>query len=49
MTLVVKLICEWCGDPFTPTNKRGRKPKFCCPSHKQRAYELRKREQALAR
>jgi hypothetical protein len=33
--------CEWCGEPFTPVNKRGPKPKYCRDSHRRRAHEAR--------
>jgi hypothetical protein len=36
-----KLKCAFCGKRF-PASARGRMPKFCCRSHRQRAYELRR-------
>jgi hypothetical protein len=36
-----KLKCAFCGKRFPPP-ARGRMPKFCCRSHRQRAYELRR-------
>ena len=36
------LICEWCGRSFERTNVYGPIPKYCTPSHRQRAYEARK-------
>jgi hypothetical protein len=35
-------LCEWCGRSFTPTNRRGPRPRYCRASHRQRAYELRR-------
>jgi hypothetical protein len=36
------LICEWCGDEFIKPKGRGPVPRFCKPSHRQRAYERRR-------
>ena len=33
--------CKWCGKEI-PQKGRGRPPKYCSDSHKQRAYESRK-------
>ncbi len=34
--------CEWCGERFAVRSGPGRKPKYCRPSHRQRAYEARR-------
>lgn len=34
--------CEWCGDPFDHQFGPGPKPRFCRPSHRQRAYEAKR-------
>ena len=34
--------CEWCGDRFKVRTGSGRRPKYCRPSHRQRAYEARR-------
>ncbi len=34
--------CEWCGEGFAVGRGPGRKPKYCRPSHRQRAYEARR-------
>ena len=34
--------CEWCGERFAVGGGPGRKPKYCRPSHRQRAYEARR-------
>lgn len=33
------LLCDWCQQPFTAPHRRGPKPKYCKPSHRQRAYQ----------
>jgi hypothetical protein len=38
-----KLTCQHCGCRFNPP-ARGRKPRYCSPSHRQLAYEKRKAE-----
>lgn len=51
------LTCQWCGEKFQRPNHRGPPPKFCRPSHRQRAHEHRRQlmpsalllEQAVAR
>jgi len=35
-------VCEWCGESFTPPVRRGPAPRYCRPSHRQRAYEARR-------
>lgn len=40
--------CEWCGEPIPTTAGTGRLPRFCKTSHRQRAYEKRKADAALA-
>ena len=35
--------CAWCGAWFTP-KARGRPPRFCRDSHRQRAFEHRREE-----
>jgi len=45
---VMKLSrCGWCRQTFTPTG-RGRKPRYCTRSHRQRAYEARLEKRKLA-
>lgn len=34
--------CEWCGKEFERPNPRGRLPRFCSPTHRQRAHEQRR-------
>ena len=41
-----KLKCAFCGKRF-PRPARGRMPKYCCRSHRQRAYELRRASERL--
>ena len=36
-----KIKCGWCGTKFVP-NPRGRTPRYCKPSCRQRAYEGRR-------
>jgi hypothetical protein len=43
---VTKKTCLHCGKKFTP-EPRGRAPRYCKPSCRQRAYEIRKFERAL--
>lgn len=38
--------CAWCGDPFSVAVRPGPTPRYCRPSHRQRAYESRKRSRA---
>ncbi len=38
---VTKRICEWCNQEFEASGT-GRPPRYCRPSHKQRAYEQRR-------
>ncbi len=42
MPTYVWIRCEYCQRTFHHRVRAGRRPKFCKPSHKQRAYELRK-------
>jgi hypothetical protein len=35
-------MCEWCGQLFTPAERRGPVPRYCRASHRQRAYEKRR-------
>ena len=35
------MVCEWCGRSFTPARRPGPPPRYCRPSHRQRAYEAR--------
>lgn len=35
------LLCEWCKRPFQQKGQRGPRPKYCKPSHRERAYEAR--------
>jgi len=46
------LVCQFCGQEFERPKERGPAPKFCKPSHRQRAYQLRAlerfRQQVLA-
>lgn len=39
--------CGWCRRPLEERRGAGRPPKFCSPSHRQRAYEARRRANAL--
>lgn len=34
--------CEWCGGSFDHRIGPGPKPRFCRPSHRQRAYEAKR-------
>lgn len=42
MTAGETRICEWCGKPFSAPHTRGPKPRYCRPSHRQRAFEFRR-------
>lgn len=36
-------VCDWCHKPFEPPKRRrGPLPRYCCRSHRQRAYEARR-------
>ncbi|MDQ1359426.1 MAG: TetR/AcrR family transcriptional regulator, repressor for neighboring sulfatase [Acidimicrobiaceae bacterium] len=35
-------MCGWCGASFTAPNGRGPTPRYCRPSHRQRAFEARR-------
>lgn len=37
-----ELVCKWCGETFTVPSGPGPTPKYCRPSHRQRAYEARR-------
>ncbi|HEV3264290.1 MAG TPA: hypothetical protein VG014_02130 [Acidimicrobiales bacterium] len=39
--------CGWCGRPLPKSPGAGRPRRFCSPSHRQRAYEARRRADAL--
>ncbi|KAI93428.1 hypothetical protein T281_16750 [Rhodomicrobium udaipurense JA643] len=39
--------CDWCGEKIASSG-RGRTPRFCSASHRQRAYEYRKLKLAQA-
>ncbi|HWE69600.1 MAG TPA: hypothetical protein VG205_04510 [Acidimicrobiales bacterium] len=39
--------CGWCGRPLTKRPGAGRPRRFCSPSHRQRAYEARRRADAM--
>jgi len=39
--------CEWCNRPVTQSPGPGRPRRFCCRSHRQRAYEARIRADSL--
>jgi hypothetical protein len=41
-----KLKCAWCKKRFSAP-ARGRTPKYCCRSHRQRAYERRRAAESL--
>jgi hypothetical protein len=41
------LRCEWCNRPFDQRPGAGRPRKFCCRSHRQRAFEARRRADEL--
>ena len=36
-----RLVCEWCGEEFDRPHIKGPPPKYCRPSHRQRAHEQR--------
>ena len=38
--------CDYCKRAFTPKS-RGRPARFCCPGHRQRAYELRRAQSGI--
>lgn len=38
------LTCEFCGHAFERPNVKGRSPRYCSASHRQRAYVARKIE-----
>lgn len=37
------LTCRWCGEAFTSAHRPGPLPRYCRASHRQRAYEARRR------
>ena len=39
--------CGWCHRPLTQRTGAGRPRRFCSPSHRQRAYEARRRADEL--
>jgi len=39
--------CGWCHRPLAPRPGVGRPRRFCSPSHRQRAYEARRRADEL--
>ncbi len=39
--------CGWCQRPLDDRPGAGRPRRFCCPSHRQRAYEARRRAGSL--
>jgi hypothetical protein len=39
--------CGWCHRPLSPQRGAGRPRRFCSPSHRQRAYEARRRADEL--
>ncbi len=41
-------VCAWCGQTFTGSARPGPKPRYCCQSHRQRAYEARRRARDTA-
>ncbi|WP_043176271.1 hypothetical protein [Streptomyces sp. NRRL B-24484] len=43
-----QLKCDWCGWPFTPPKATGRMPRYCRRSCRQRAYEARQTQEAVA-
>jgi hypothetical protein len=42
-----RLRCLWCNRPFDHKPGAGRPRKFCCRSHRQRAFEARRRADEL--
>ncbi len=46
-TGVEELRCDWCHRPMAPRAGAGRPRRFCCASHRQRAYEARRRADEL--
>lgn len=39
-----RFTCLWCGTAFNRRSHTGRKPSYCCSSHRQRSYEARRRD-----
>ncbi len=39
--------CAWCGGPFPLRSSKGPAPRYCRPSHRQRAHEARHRWDGL--
>ncbi len=39
-----RFSCLWCGETFARRSHTGRKPSYCCASHRQRSYEARRRD-----
>ncbi len=39
-----RFACLWCGETFARRCHTGRKPSYCTQSHRQRAYEARRRD-----
>lgn len=42
----MNLICAWCGRQFSAPVRPGPRPRYCSHSHRQRAYEVRRRSAA---
>src|SRR5205814_2019441 len=38
-----EFFCSWCGQRFERAHGRGPRPKYCCPAHRQRAHQARRR------
>jgi hypothetical protein len=36
--------CQHCDEPFEQHARKGPRPKYCSPAHRQRAFELRRDE-----
>lgn len=40
--MTTEATCQHCGKSFTPPG-RGRLPRYCCPAHRQAAWQARRR------
>jgi len=40
--------CQRCDEPFEHHARKGPRPKYCSPAHRQRAFELRRDERLYA-
>lgn len=44
---MAKLICAWCGEEFERLHVKGPTPRYCRPSHRQRAFEARQLDKRI--